>query len=216
MNFSSLRLSITALLLVFGLSSCSSIYYSFWETFGKHKRDLLREHIELSREDQIEVKGDFQDALEVLRATYPLPDSDLQDRYDTLKYAYEEAEDSAEDLRKRISSLNRIAQDLFEEWADEAQSMNNSSLRRKSLVSLNQMERGYEGLYRSLLDSEERLDPVLNELRDHVLFLKHNLNSTALGALQVEASNIERDISGLVAKIEETIADTDSFLQTLE
>ena len=42
--------------------------------------------------------------------------------------------------------------------------------------------------------AERTMEPVLSALRDNVLYLKHNLNASAVGALQGEFEwNKERD-----------------------
>jgi hypothetical protein len=209
------RTIIFFMLVITSLGACSSIYYSFWEVFGKQKRDLLRDYVASTREDQVEVKEEFQDALTVLQATYPLEDSDLKDKYFSLKAVYDDSNKSAEQLRNRIAQLHKIALDLFEEWEDEANSITNGTLRQKSLRKLSNMRVKYDQLRRSLVASDERLEPVLTELKDHTLYLKHSLNSSALSALEGEARDVEREIDKLVRDVERAIEDTDDFLLTL-
>ena len=52
--------------------------------------------------------------------------------------------------------------------------------------------------------------------RDQVLYLKHNLNAEAIGALKVEATSIQADISKLIEEMNASINQADTFIRTLE
>jgi len=196
--------------------ACSSVYYSVWEAFGQHKRDLLRSNVIKGRDQQVAVQEELRDALEVLRTEYGHNDTKLSVRYDKVQAAYDDASSEAESLNKRIKKMNSIAEDLFEEWQGEADGMGNARLKSLSLSKLSDMKRRYGKLRSSLSDSQNKMMPVLKEFEDHVLYMKHSLNSEALGTLANEARNIEADIQKLVSRMDGAIQDTDSFLKTLE
>jgi uncharacterized membrane protein YqgA involved in biofilm formation len=48
------------------------------------------------------------------------------------------------------------------------------------------------------------------------LYLKHNLNAAAIGALKGEGVKIETDISRLIADMNKSIAESESFIKTLD
>jgi hypothetical protein len=56
---------------------------------------------------------------------------------------------------------------------------------------------------------------VLVQLRDQVLFLKHNLNAQSLGALEGEVRGIDRDVAQLVAALARSSAEAEAFIATL-
>jgi hypothetical protein len=60
------------------------------------------------------------------------------------------------------------------------------------------------------------MDPVLSRLNDYVLYLKHNLNAQAVGALGAEMGRIEADVDILIRDIERSNEAADVFLKTLE
>jgi hypothetical protein len=64
--------------------------------------------------------------------------------------------------------------------------------------------------------AQARVGPVLKPLRDRVLFLKHNLNARALGALTNELDTVRTDVDELVADMQRSIADADAFIQDME
>jgi hypothetical protein len=67
-----------------------------------------------------------------------------------------------------------------------------------------------------MTQAEARMEPVLRQLRDYVLYLKHNLNARAVGALQREADGIEIEVQSLIAAIAQSVREADDFLKNFE
>ena len=58
--------------------------------------------------------------------------------------------------------------------------------------------------------------PVLTALKDNSLFLKHNLNAKAVGALQGEMLSIKKDVSVLINDMNVAIEQSQKFIDMLE
>ena len=56
---------------------------------------------------------------------------------------------------------------------------------------------------------------MLQPLRDQVLYLKHNLNAKAIGALSNEVTAIGAKVDDLVRDMEASIREADAFIATL-
>jgi hypothetical protein len=63
--------------------------------------------------------------------------------------------------------------------------------------------------------TEERMQPVLASFQDQVLYLKHNLNLSAIAALEGEASTIESNVDVLIADMNRSIAEADAFIAVI-
>ena len=61
----------------------------------------------------------------------------------------------------------------------------------------------------------DKMDPVLDALRDQVLFLKHNLNARAIASIQQEVEKVKSDVAKLVREMEASIAEADAFIKEL-
>jgi hypothetical protein len=59
------------------------------------------------------------------------------------------------------------------------------------------------------------MDPVLTAFRDQVLFLKHNLNASAIASLERSTADIESDVAALMREMQASIAETEEFLATM-
>ena len=66
-----------------------------------------------------------------------------------------------------------------------------------------------------MIKSESKMAPVLQHLKDYVLFLKHNLNAKALGALEGEVSQIETEVEALIKDMKKSITEADVFIKSL-
>jgi hypothetical protein len=207
-----------ALTLVFVLATsagCRSGYYAAWEKVGVHKRDLLKKRVAAARDDQQEAGEQFKDALTRLQELYNFTGGNLEKTYHALKRDYDNSAQKAGNVRKRIREVETVATDLFKEWEDELRLISSPALQASSREQLQETRRRYEDLHTALKRAEKSMDPVLTQFRDHVLYLKHNLNAQALSSLRGEAQNIQADISRLLDEMNASIARADEFIKAL-
>ena len=212
------RFQVLALLLLAGflLSGCRSTYYAMWESVGKEKRHLLRDEVEDAREDQAKASEEFKDALTRIKELTGFQGGELENVYLQLKDDYEDCESRASVIDDRIANVEQIAADLFVEWEAEIGQMTNATFRSNSRQSLARTRERYNQLHRAMVQARSRMDPVLSRLNDYVLYLKHNLNAQAVGALGSEMGSIEADVDVLVRDIERSIEAADTFLKTFD
>jgi hypothetical protein len=60
------------------------------------------------------------------------------------------------------------------------------------------------------------MEPVLSVFRDHVLFLKHNLNAQAIASLRGDLAEVEADVGALIREMEAAIAESEAFLARMQ
>jgi chromosome segregation ATPase len=201
--------------LTFFVTGCQSVYYSTMEKFGLEKRDLLKKAVIKARDGQEEAATQFKDALTQLREMYGMNGGDLEKNYDKLKGEYEASDKEAANVRKRIKDMDQVATDLFEEWEKEIGQFSNRTYADNSRQQLNETKARYHQLSASVKSAEASMEPVLSQLKDQVLYLKHNLNAAAIGALRGEATNIQSDIAHLIDQMNNSIQQADEFIKTL-
>lgn len=208
--------AITLALTLMTLAACQSAYYSAMESVGFEKRDILVGRVENARDAQEDAQEQFTSALEQFSVLIDFDGGELQAVYEDLNDEYEASESAATEVSDRIDAIENVADDLFEEWREELTQYSSASLRRDSERKLKDTERRYQQLITSMKRAEKRMAPVLDALRDNVLYLKHNLNASAIGALQGELSTIEADVSRLIAEMNTAIAESDAFIDSLK
>jgi len=204
------------LLLALATTGCRTSYYSVMETFGKHKRDLLRDALEDASEENLKAAEQFEDALTQLKELTGFDGGDLEKQYNAFKSDYDGCRDRSTAVRGRIEKVDRVAQDLFAEWERELKEIQNAQLRGRSQAKLTETRTRYQQVHAALTRSEATLEPVLSQMKDYVLYLKHNLNARAVGSIKDEALEIENEIGKLIAEMTRSIQETEGFLKVLD
>lgn len=208
--------TVITLLVVVVTSGCQTAYYATWEKLGKEKRHLLRDNVQKAQQEQQQASEEFKDVLTRIKEIYGFDGGDLEKAYKKLKSDYDDCEDRANTVRKRIGNVEQIAADLFKEWQKEIDEMNNAELREKSIDALSKTKKRYARLHDAMSDAESRLGPVLQQVRDYVLYLKHNLNAQAIGALKEEVDDIEIEVEALIRDMKTSIQEAETFLEEFE
>ena len=202
--------------LALALSGCQSAYYAAWEKLGVEKRDILVDRVEDARETQQDAQEQFSSALEQFSTLINYDGGELQRVYEQLSDEYDSSKSAAENVTARINSVENVAEALFDEWQNELENYTNTNLRRDSERQLKDTRRRYENLLKSMRRVERSMDPVLASLQDNVLYLKHNLNANAVGALQGELQSISQNVSRLIQEMNAAIAQSDEFIKSIQ
>ena len=208
-----LWLVLTGLLSALILSGCSTVYYNAMEKLGIEKRDILVDRVGDARDAQSEAQETFRSSLARFQSVVDTPDTELKARYEEVLSAYEDSESAAEEVRDRIDAVEDVSGALFDEWEEELDRYESASLRQSSEQQLRETRAQYEQLIRRMHQAESRMEPVLQAFEDQMLYLKHNLNAQAIGALENELGRIRSDVNALIENMEASIAESEAFIQ---
>lgn len=198
------------------LGACSSAYYKTMEGLGIEKRDILVDRVEEARDSQDEASEQFASALDQFRSVVNFDGGDLEEIYDRLNAEYESSAAEAEEVSERINAVEDVAGDLFKEWEQELDQYSRADMRRNSASLLNDTRKRYKQLMTTMRRAERSMEPVLEAFHDQVLYLKHNLNARAIGALRNELDSIERDTANLIKQMQKAIAEANAFIDSME
>lgn len=181
----------------------------------KEPRDLLVDRVEAARDSQHDAAEQFQDALTEFKAVVGLEESDLERQYKKLNAAHKRSQAAADDINKRVDRVVSASNRLLDEWRAELDDYNDPTLRRIAETQFDQTREHATRLIASMRQTEERMQPVLASFQDQVLYLKHNLNLSAIAALEGEASTIESNVDVLIADMNRSIAEADAFIAVI-
>ncbi|MBY8256723.1 DUF2959 domain-containing protein [Vibrio fluvialis] len=201
---------------IFTLTGCQSAYYSAMEKVGYHKRDIMVDRVEAAQESQKDAQQELTSALEALSAFTQFNGGELESAYERINDQYQQSEAAAADVHERIAAIEDVADALFEEWQGELALYTSSKLRRASEQKLNTTKASYQTMLKAMKRAEQKMTPVLNTLRDNTLYLKHNLNASAVGSLQGEFATLEQDIRTAITQMNAAIKESDQFLAHLK
>jgi hypothetical protein len=201
---------------LFGLIGCNSMYYGTMEKLGVHKREIMVDRVKEARDTQNEAKQQFLTAMEQFKSVVNFQGGDLEKQYDKLSSTLKKSESKADEVRKRIRSVEDVSEALFKEWNAELKTYNNETLRRLSQQKFDLTKKQYAELIGLMKRAEAKLEPALIPLRDQVMFIKHNLNAVAIAGLTDEVVSVQTNVDALVRDIETAIAEADSFIASLQ
>lgn len=209
----SLRLLSAIFLLL--LASCSTAYYSGMERLGYQKRDILVSRVKKAKDSQVEAKEQFESALDEFIAVTGYSGRDLERNYKRIERAYAKSKSRAEEVKDRNDAVARTGKALFKEWGKEISEYQNKEFRADSERQRAESQVRFNELMTAMRRAEAKLDPVLREFHDHVLYLKHNLNAQAVAALKGRVSDVNVDVARLIREMERSITEADSFIKQM-
>lgn len=210
-----MRQLLICLSLITVLSGCQSAYYSAMEKVGYHKREIMVDRVVDAQDSQKQAQQEFQSAYQQLKLLTNYDGGDLEEMYDRINTEYENSSDAVEDVQNRIASIEDVADAMFAEWQTELDQYTNQSLRRSSAQKLKDTKKSYSTMLTAMKRAEKKMIPVLNTLRDNTLYLKHNLNASAITSLQSEFSNLQDDIQKAINQMNIAIDESDKFIKQL-
>jgi len=200
----------------FLLGGCQSAYYGAMEKVGYHKRDIMVDRVTDAKDSQEEAQKQFSSALEEMQALLNHDGGELKKTYNKAKDEYELSQAAADEVSHRIDKVEDVANALFNEWLSEIAEISKASLRRNSEAKLRETKRSYEQLMRTMKHAEDKMAPVLIAMKDNMLYLKHNLNAQAIGAIKGEFASLQTDISSLLKEMNKSIDESNKFIAAIE
>jgi hypothetical protein len=210
------HVKIILITLLIAISGCQSAYYSAMEKVGKHKRDILIDRVENATDSQEEAKKEFKNALEQFSSLVNFDGGELQQQYEISNDHYHTSKVAAEEVSARINAIEDVAEALFNEWHNELEQFTNQSLKRQSQSRYNETQNRYATVIKSMRNAEKIMQPILNALKDNMLYLKHNLNARAIGELKTEYKLIEQDVERLINEMNNSINQSQTFIKSLK
>lgn len=181
----------------------------------KEPREVLVDRVEEARDSQHAAAEQFRDALTEFKAVVDLPEGDLERQYNKLNAAHKRSQAAAERINKRVDRVVKASNRLLDEWSAELDDYNDPALRRIAGQQFDQTREHATRLIGSMRQIEDRMRPVLASFQDQVLYLKHNLNLSAIAALEGEATIIESNVDILIADMNRSIAEADAFIAVI-
>jgi septation ring formation regulator EzrA len=136
--------------------------------------------------------------------------------YNQLNSEFEDSESAAQGITDHIDSVEKVANALFSEWNDELKLYTSSSLRREMQAKLTSTKREYSQMLTAMRKAEKSTVPVLNSMRDQVLYLKHSLNARAIASIKGELAGIDSDVSQLIANMQKSIDESNRFIANIK
>lgn len=196
-------------------TGCASVQYSALEKVGIHKRDILVDRVEDARDAQSDTREQLVSAYEELSSLIGFDGGELEEKYETLSREVDRSSDATEKLDEHLSDIDRVSEDLFDEWESELDLYSSAALRADQERKLGLARRQFMMMRDRMQVARNRIDPVMAVLTDNVLFLKHSLNARTLAALRGQTSVLEGQVEALIRDMQVAIDEADAFINRM-
>ncbi len=198
------------------LTGCASVQYSALEKVGIHKRDILVDRVEDARDAQAETREQLVTAYEELSELVGYEGGELEKKYERLSKEVDRSRDATEDLDEHLADIDRVSEDLFDEWESELDLYSSAALKADQEQKLKLARRQFLKMRDRMQTARNRVDPVMAVLTDNVLFLKHSLNAQALAALRGQTAVLEGQVDALIRDMQVAIDEADAFINRMK
>ena len=209
------RIFLPLILFALLLGGCQSAYYKAMQTLGKEKRDILVQRVKDAKKDQDQTKQKLQTTMESFQALTGFQGGSLEKSYKRLDSDYESAASQAGALHDKVQSIAQVSNDLFKEWQGEIAAMDNGKLKSQDTAMLRDAKTRQATYMRAMRKTEDQIEPVLKAFHDQVLYLKHNLNSRAIGSLKGTTANLQSNVADLIQSIDNSSQEADKLISSL-
>jgi len=140
---------------------------------------------------------------------------DNRKAYKKLTKELAKSEQSAAKVRTKAEAMDVVANDFFSNWEASLAEFSSEDLRQRSTQRLNDTRKRYEGILEAAGKAGDAFDPFVSNLKDQILFLGHDLNPSAIQALQGDAKKLNGQAAEVFKDVDKTIATASEYTASL-
>jgi len=193
----------SALLLALFLPGCAYVSDFFSdEANGPGEVNDLNGSIERVYVDAELAQATVRDAVASLEG---MVDGDLGEdpaaTYTAFVERVDSSEKQAEQLRDSIDPMNKNAERVFKQWEQNLREFTSPTMLKRSEQRLEATRTRYEKVREAAERAHEQLVEVNEAMRDHALFLGHDLNASSIEAVKADL----REMSGEAGKLDSSL-----------
>ncbi|MFN0009629.1 MAG: DUF2959 family protein [Planctomycetota bacterium] len=146
--------------------------------------DDLLAHVESVQVDAVVSKEMTHGALDQLDAICsPSFAGDAKESYAQLLDRIESSEKQARQLRASIEPMRLSAESVFRQWTADLEAFGSTRMRQRSQMRLDETQARYRTVQATAQSALISYDAFNGDLRDHALFLSHDMNVSAVTEL---------------------------------
>jgi len=121
------------------------------------------------------------------------------------------AEEQAKRFRESVGPMLEAAQPVFAHWQEDIQKIASERLRQRSEMRFQIAKERYDAIAKAAVPAKSQLDTFVASLRDHALFLGHDLNASAIDDIQEEVKLVAQTALELDHNLESTMSATRAY-----
>jgi hypothetical protein len=154
--------------------------------------------------------------LDVYNALLSDSATDRKDLYKKLQKEMESTEKKRADIAVKRSAMDAEADVVFNGWQQSTAQIADGNLRTRSEKRLAETKANYAKIAETGAKAAQHYEPVMKTLGDHVAYLGHDLNTSAVASLKPDAAKLNAQAEDLGKRIDETMATANQMIATLQ
>ncbi len=128
--------------------------------------------------------------------------------------AITQSEKQAEALRMSVKPMKKMAQEVFDRWADDLEAFASGEMRQRSQSRLESTRARYERILAAVEPTQWSFDAFNRGMRDHALFLGHDFNAQAVSEIEDGVSVLTREAEDLDGRFNACLIAAQEYVQT--
>jgi hypothetical protein len=145
-----------------------------------------------------ESKAAMLSAVQALqKVTAPDFQGDAVKAHDELVDAIDGSDDQANDLRRSVEKMQAAAEPVFDQWTKDLEAYSNPEMRQRSQARLAAARERYDSVVAAVEPVLVEYEAINANLRDHILFLSHDLNAESVATIQEDVRRVSNEASDL-------------------
>ncbi len=202
-------------LLLLGAPSCKFVTGLISGGSGPADVNDLVEAAERVAGEIDESKQSMLSAVQALqKVTAPDFQGDAVKAHEELEDAIEGSEDQANDFRRSIEKMQAAAEPVFDQWTKDLEAYSNPEMRQRSQARLSAARERYDAVVAAVEPVLVEYEAINANLRDHILFLSHDLNAEAVATIQEDVKKVSKEASDLDGSFNSAKAATRSYVES--
>jgi hypothetical protein len=148
------------------------------------------------------------------KVTAPDFEGDAVKAHEELEDAIDSSDDQANDLRRSIEKMQAAAEPVFDQWTKDLEAYSNPEMRQRSQARLSAARERYDTVVAAVEPVLVEYETINANLRDHILFLSHDLNAEAVATIQEDVRKVSKEASDLDGAFNSAKAATRSYVES--
>ena len=203
---------LAAMLLLAGITGCALFS---GKKGGPAQVDDLAGSVERTYVDSELSKERVRAAVHALQAIVETSyDGDAVAAFAVFLEAIEASEQQAERLRSSVESMKGAAEPVFKQWNDDLDEFTSAEMRQRSTARLAATRQRYDSIVAAVDPAQAAYDALNKGLRDHALFLSHDLNPASLTAIRDDVRNLANLADDLGKRLDECLLATRAYVSS--
>lgn len=194
---------------------CAGAAYETRQLLGADARDLIADLVEEAQGDQHAAQGQLETALAALKALAAYDGVDAESVHKKTKGEWKRAKSRVRRARRSIPAIEKRTRELLKDWDFGVVKISDDGLRAESRKKFEAFRESYDQLAVALAGASERMNRLLVDISDRVLYLETQLDRPARRTVQQDLPELSQTAGRIESDIDNVDVAVKDFLEAL-